>query len=135
VRLLAGREHSRAELQRKLLGRGYAAEYVELTLDELARQGLQSDQRYTEQYVSQRRDRGYGPRRIQAELRERGIAPALVEAWLDERDPAWWGQLQAVAAARFGTQPPADQRELAKRVRFLEYRGFAPEQIRRLLLD
>jgi regulatory protein len=135
VRLLAAREHSRAELRRKLLGKGYAAEYVDLTLDELARQQLQSDQRYTEQYVSQRRARGYGPRRIQAELRERGIAPAVLEAWLDERDPAWWDQLQAVAAARFGSAPPADQRDLAKRIRFLEYRGFAPEQIRRLLLD
>ncbi len=106
-----------------------------MTLDELARQHLQSDDRYTEHYVAQRRAGGYGPRRITAELRERGIALELIEAWLDDSDASWPTQLAAVAAARFGTARPTDRRELARRARFLEYRGFPPDLIRRFLFD
>ena len=108
--------------------------YVESTLDELARQGLQSDTRYTEQYVAQRRRRGYGPRRIRGELRERGIGPELIAAWLDEGDAAWSERLVEVAAAHCGRIAAGDRRALAKCARFLEQRGFAPELIRRHLL-
>jgi len=104
-------------------------------LDALAAQGLQSDPRFTEQYVQQRRRKGYGPLRIGAELQERGIPADLAEAWLDPRDPDWREQLREVARGKFGDAPPADRREMARRARFLEYRGFPAELIRRLLLD
>ena len=133
VRLLATREHSRAELRRKLLARGGEAAVVEGVLDALAQRRLQSDARYAEQYVAQRAARGYGPTRIRAELRERGIEDDVIADWLDERDPVWKDRLAAVARKRFGAAGPADFRDRARRARFLEYRGFGAELIRQVL--
>jgi regulatory protein len=135
IRLLAAREHSRAELVRKLAQRGHGQAVITRVLDDLAARGLQSDERYTEQYVALRSRKGYGPLRIRAELQERGISPSCSECWLDLRDPAWRERLREAARAKFGADAPADRRELARRARFLEYRGFPQDQIRRLLLD
>lgn len=135
VRLLAAREHTRAELQRKLSGRGHPPEAVTAVLDDLADRGLQSDERYTEQYVALRMGKGYGPLRIRAELAERGVPEMLVQEWLDPRDPDWHEHLREAARAKFGAGRPADRKEMARRARFLEYRGFPQDLIRRLLLD
>lgn len=135
VRLLAGREHSRVELQRKLLSRQHVPELVEQVLDDLATRNLQSDERFAEQYVAMRRGKGYGPLRIEIELRERGLSDGLIDAWVDRDDPAWRRLLVETARRKFGDSPPADSAAMAKRLRFLQYRGFAQDQIRRLLLD
>lgn len=135
MRLLAAREHTRAELRRKLVDRGHLPQTVAQVLDDLGERGLQSDERFTEQYVALRSRKGYGPLRIRAELAERGIEAALIEVWLDPRDPAWRDQLREVARAKFGAGPPADRKDMARRARFLEYRGFPQDHIRRLLLD
>jgi regulatory protein len=133
VRLLAGREHARSELRRKLLARGQEADVVDAVLDDLTRRGLQSDARFAEQYVAARAARGYGPVKIRAELRERGLDDALIEEHLDERDAVWRQRLEAAARKRFGAGAPADYADRARRARFLEYRGFGADLIRRTL--
>lgn len=136
MRLLAAREHTRAELRRKLSARREATpEAVEAVLDAFAARGLQSDARYVEQYLATRAARGYGPVRIRAELRERGVEGRLIDEWLDERDPAWGERLRAAAQKRFGAAAPADFRERARRARFLEQRGFGADLIRRALFE
>lgn len=102
-------------------------------LDSLAQRRLQSDARYTEQYIEQRAARGYGPLRIRTELRERGIDDTVIAEWLDERDPVWRQRLAEVARKRFGAAGPADFKDRARRARFLEYRGFSAELIGRVL--
>ena len=77
-----------------------------------------------------RGERGYGPMRIRAELRERGIDDELIATHLDARDSSWLRRLQAVCVKRYGAAPPADFNEKAKRMRFLQTRGFTAEQIR-----
>ena len=59
-------------------------------MTELARAGLQSDQRYTESYINQRISRGYGPLRIRRELAERGVATDLIEQALEALDVDWF---------------------------------------------
>lgn len=135
VRLLGSREHTRAELTRKLADRGHEAALVTAVLDDLGQRGLQSDERYTEQYIELRSRKGYGPLRIRAELAEKGISETMIQDWLDPRDPAWRDGMREVARAKFGAHPPADRKEMARRARFLEYRGFYQDHIRRLLLD
>lgn len=123
IRLLAMREHSRRELDGKL-GRRFDGEVVAKVLEELANQGLQSDQRFAEQYVHGRRSRGFGPLRIRAELAERGIDEATIASWLDRDDDHWRALMLEVARRKFGSEPPADRREQARRGRFLAGRGF-----------
>jgi len=135
LRLLATREHARAELQRKLSAKGYSAEYVGEVLDQLAAQNLQSDERFTEHYVTQRVRQGYGPLRIAAELREREIAEDLIADGVVTNDSVWRQRMEAVVSSRFGNLAARDRRELNKRARFLEYRGFSADLIRQYLFD
>ena len=50
--LLANREHTKFELQRKLSAKGFAAFEIYEVMEELAQQGLQSNQRFLESYVN-----------------------------------------------------------------------------------
>ncbi|MCB1761270.1 MAG: regulatory protein RecX [Gammaproteobacteria bacterium] len=133
IKLLAMREHSRAELQRKLAPRCDDDKQLQQLLDELGDSGLQSDRRFTEAYAEARRNRGFGPIRIRAELLARGIDQALVDSALMAADQTWDEALLAAARQRFGSSKPVDYRQWSRRARFLEYRGFAPASIRRLL--
>ena len=135
VRLLARREHARAELSRKLAAKGYDRAAVEPVLDDLERRRVLSDERFAEQYVAMRIRTGYGPLRIRAELCERGIDAALVASFLDDGAHDWRGCLNEVCTRKFGNGPPADRREMARQARFLVRRGFPESLVRDLLFD
>lgn len=133
VELLAKREHSAQELVYKLLKRGFSEEVVESVLARLGNENLQSDVRYTEVYIHQRSQKGYGPQRIAAELRERGIDDALIGTAMrqaeEEGEVDWFALAVAAYRKKFGGDGPADIRERARRQRFMLYRGFSHEQI------
>jgi len=124
VRLLAGREHSRRELCRKLSGRYSDTDLIASVLDDLQRRDLVSDERFAANYIDQRIRKGYGPLRIRAELAERGVSGELASVCLDEGEYDWAELLAAAAVRKFGESPVSDRRELARRGRFLEQRGF-----------
>lgn len=130
--LLARREHSYQELQRKLSAHFADAALVRAELDRLRDERLQSDERFAESYLYSRAQRLYGPLRIRIELRERGIADALIAAVMQHGDIDWQANLQALVRSRFGRAPPTDIKEKAKRLRFLQYRGFVGEDTRGL---
>ncbi|WP_456418317.1 regulatory protein RecX [Thiolapillus sp.] len=123
MHLLSMREHSQLELERKLLRR-FDSTVVQQVLRELRQQGLQSDARFAEQYVYSRRNKGYGPLRIRAELQEKGVAEERIAACLDAVEEDWYATMLGVAERKFGSHSPADRKEMAKRGRFLSSRGF-----------
>lgn len=130
--LLARREHSEKELRGKLLARDLDAEDVDQVLAELQQEGLQSDMRFAEALVHHRAGRGYGPRHIAQELKQKGVADYISEEFIDERDPAWLERMREVREGKFGSEAPAEYKEQARQSRFLQYRGFAGDQIQRL---
>ena len=124
VRWLARREYSRAELAERLRRRGAAADAVDRALDELAAAGYLSDARCAQAIVAQRAGR-YGKRAIVHALKERGIAAADVDAALAPlADADEFAQARALWQRRFG-HAPADDRERARHIRFLQARGYA----------
>jgi len=129
---LAQREYGCQELQQRLLQRDYASDLVATEVAQLVAEGLLSDERFVESFVASKRRRGQGPIRIRAELRERGISQELIDAWLDVRDPEWLDVLREVHDKRFAGQLPGSMSERARQQRFLNYRGFTAEQIKRL---
>lgn len=133
IRLLARREHSQAELQRKLTQKGYKALDVEQALQALVAQNLLSDERFTEAFVLSRRERGSGPIKIQNELQQRGIDNSLISRYLEIRDPAWLELAEQVRRKKFGGSMPEDYNLKMQQARFLANRGFSHEQIRRVL--
>jgi regulatory protein len=75
---LMRREYSYAELSRWLGQRGYSAVITSAVVDQLTQADLLSNERFARALARTRRDAGYGPRRIAAELRERGVEKAII---------------------------------------------------------
>jgi len=132
VRWLARREYSRSELSQRLRQRGIAVEEIERTLDELAAAGYLSDARYAQAVVAHRVGR-FGQRAIVHALKERGITAAdaqMALAPLAETDEL--ADAQALWQRRFGVAP-ANDREKARQVRFLQARGYSLSTALRVL--
>jgi regulatory protein len=130
LRHLVRREHSRAELARKLAPHAESAASLEQVLDFLAEKKSQSDLRYAEERARVL-SRKYGPARIRHELRAKGIAQEIVESVRAD------GELECAREIlnRRYRAPAATREERAKRARFLQGRGFSSEVIARLVLD
>ena len=79
IRMLARREHSRAELEQRLLAHGGDAAEVARTLDELERRGYVSDARFAQMLVAQKAGR-FGRRAIAHAIRERGVEASAASA-------------------------------------------------------
>ncbi len=134
--LLARRDHSVAELRRRLCARGFDAAAVESVLAALVAEGWLSEQRLAEAIIRRGLARGHGPRRLEAALTGRGLDPdrarqcvaALVGEGVD------W--LERARAAVRGMRPRAgegEQRFRARLARCLERRGFPVAVIARVL--
>ncbi len=130
--LLARREHSVLELQRKLRQRGAEPELIESELQKLQDEGLLSEQRYLESYIRSRGLSGRGPVRIREELDRRGLNRQDIDCALDEADVDWQEQMQDLWQRKFG-EKPVDQKTWAKQARFLVYRGYPLDWVQKLL--
>ena len=128
VALLAGRDFAPRELLERIARRGFAPGAAEAAVAELKARGMLNEARYAENYVEWHSGRGHGPLRIAAELRQRGIAEELIGAAVAAAD--WPGLARKVCRAKFGAAAPGSWREQARRMRFLQYRGFSSDHIR-----
>ena len=130
LQLLTRRDYSRAELQKKLAAHAESAEELASVLDTLQGERLLSDHRYATQRVTARAGR-YGDARLKQELRLKGVSDDDIAAALPEGCDETERCL-AVWQRKFG-QPAQTPEESAKQMRFLQYRGFSSEAIRRVL--
>ncbi|GJM08812.1 MAG: regulatory protein RecX [Lysobacteraceae bacterium] len=128
VRLLSQREHSVAELLRKLAQRGIDQAVAQQCIDELASKGLQSDDRFTEAFVRSRIGRGQGPLKIKAQLYQRGIDPTMADQAILCSEVDWDELASKVVQKKFAVID--DQTSEMRGLRFLAQRGFTSEQAR-----
>ena len=128
LKYLARREHSRAELARKLAPRAESPEALGQLLDALAAKRQLSDERYAEARARQLA-RKYGAARIRHELRAQGVDEDIVarSTAVGERERT------AAILARKYRAPATTREERARRMRFLQSRGFSHDTIRALL--
>lgn len=126
VGLLARREHSWRELERKLGQRGYPADAIRGALERLLAAGYQSDARFGEMLVRSRVARAYGPLRIRAELSRHGLDDALIDTLLHaaEQDSDWLQLATDLLRRHYRGKPANSYRERGKRAQFLQRRGF-----------
>lgn len=131
LRLLSGREHSRAELERKL--QPFEAEPGALAqvLDELQAKGFINEQRVIESVVH-RRAAKLGTARIKQELQGKGLDPEAVTEALAGLKATEHERAREVWRKKFGA-PPVDAQAAAKQMRFLASRGFGGDVIRRVV--
>ncbi len=133
VRLLARREHSAHEIEQKLIQREFVPGEIAQAITELQHADLLSDLRFTEAYIRMRQLKGYGPVRIRMELKQRGVADHLIEQHLNTDRINWLTLLQQQYVKKYRNTDSSDYADRAKRIRFLQYRGFTLEMIRQVI--
>lgn len=129
MNLLARRDHSKAELLRKLLARGFDLAAINEAIRRLESEGLQSDERFTEEYVRARVNHGFGPIKIQMELRERGVDSELIKLYIAKYVELWLQAAEQIRSKKFGEIIPHDFLKIAQQKRFLQAKGFDLEVI------
>lgn len=127
-RLLAHREYSRFELQRKLSPHDDQGQ-LETLLDALVSEGSLSDRRFAEQLGRSRFQAGKGPRLLEQELRRHRLEEDIVQAVMSHYRKLWRDLAATVRRKKFGDSPPEDYRAWARQARFLQQRGFTADEI------
>jgi len=134
IALLARRDHSRAELYRKLSPHVCEDDEpgeIDRVLDELDRNGLLSDERFASA-IARSRSQRFGDARIRYDLRKFGVADDVSAAVLSTLSETEVSRADAVRSKRFAALP-ASAAERAKQARFLQARGFSLDAIYRVL--
>jgi regulatory protein len=128
LRHLVRREHSRAELARKLAPHADSSDSVQALLNELESRKQLCDERFAEQRVHVMA-RKYGAAKIRQDLEAKGVDPVIIERISRE------GELERAAAIleRKYRSPATSREERARRARFLQGRGFSYDVIHRLV--
>ena len=126
---LARREHGRSELLEKVARFGFDADVADAAVAQLVEDGLQSDVRFAEAFVRSRINQGKGPAKIRADLREKGVNDGVTEDGIREAEQDWYALAVEVRLKKFGAERPADFKEKARQMRFLQSRGFEQDQI------
>ena len=130
LRLLALREHTRAELEQKLARHDPDPEELRLALDDLQAKGFISEARVVESVLHTRASR-LGAQRVRRELQHKGVSAEAVAAAMDRLRETEEVRAREVWRKKFGA-PATDAQERAKQIRFLIARGFAAEVVRRV---
>lgn len=128
LRLLARREHSRAELGRKLLPHAESSVALEDLLSDLEKRKQLSNERFAAERARVL-SRKFGAARIRQDLKAKGIDRDTIDGISSA------GELERARAilARKYREPAATREERAKRMRFLQGRGFSYDVIRQAL--
>lgn len=139
LRCLARREHSRAELERKLARHAEdrddapVAQQIAAALDELAGHGLIDDARVAASVLHSQAPR-QGVHRLRRALQAKGLDAALVASTLQQVTPTEFDRACALWKRRFGAAAPSPEAR-ARQQRFLAGRGFDGDVVRRVLRE
>ena len=131
LKLLAAREHSRRELERKLAPHEAEPGQLKTALDELQARGFIDEQRVVESVVHRRAGR-LGGARIRQELQAKGLDAERVALAVAGLKASEAQRAREVWRRKFGVLPQ-DAAQRAKQGRFLLARGFSAEVVRRVL--
>ena len=128
---LSRREHSYQELIKKLGKKDFNLALINIELEKLIEDGLQSDSRFTESFIRSRKNQGKCPLRIRSELSIRGVASQLINDGIQEVKLEEWTQLAVeVLEKKLGNDSELDYHKQLKLMRFLSTRGFNKQQVK-----
>lgn len=145
VMLLAIREHGAKELKTKLISKfpetpellaetqepaGLVKYLIDDVIELCQTHNWQSDERYLEQVVGSMMEKGQGPMKIRQKCQQACQDSSLIDAYLDIDSSEWLAIAREVMMKKYGDlSRPANRNEQAKRMRFLQSRGFASEVV------
>jgi regulatory protein len=131
LRLLSAREHSRAELERKLASYEEAPGALSKVLDTLQAKGFIDEARVLESVVHRRASK-LGASRIKQELQAKGLEPHAVAEAVSQLRATELDRAREIWRKKFGS-PPTDAAQRCKQMRFLASRGFGGDTIHRVV--
>ena len=137
LRCLSIREHSVAEIRNKLFERQQKTaldhqcftDLVEETIQELLDRQYLSDERFAESYVRARKNKGFGPIKISAELSQKGVADFFIDEFVNQNDEIWFEIAKQQCLKKYHHSDVSSYAEWTKRARFLQSRGFRSDHI------
>lgn len=142
---LSRREYGKAELKQKLLDKEQDPEKIDALLEEFEEKGYQSDYRTTLMLIRENIRKGRGRSRIKQAFYQKKVAiPANIDELIDMAnaeadefseftedsadslvDGVDWLKLAVTARTKkYGNDIPTEQKDKARQLRFLQYRGF-----------
>jgi regulatory protein len=131
LRLLARREHTRAELARKLAPEAASSAVLAALLDQLETRKQLSNERYAEARAH-RLSRKFGALRVRRELVAKGVEPDAAARFAADVEKSDLERARFILARKYRL-PASAPKERARRMRFLQARGFSQEVIRQAL--
>ena len=142
---LSRREYGKAELKQKLLDKEQEADKIDTLLDEFEEKGYQSDYRTTLMLIRENIRKGRGRGRIKQEFYRKKMAmPDNIDELIDMANTEseefsefiddsadnlvegvdWLKLAVSTRTRKYGDTIPVEQKDKAKQLRFLQYRGF-----------
>ena len=129
IQLLSRRDHGQYELYQKLSMKGYEESDIDIAINFCLDHNYLDDLRYAKSQIRQHVYKGHGERRIRQELNQKRVAESVIEQAMAEEPQDWFELAKQAAEKKFKGVKAKDQKEYAKQVRFLQYRGYSFDQI------
>jgi len=129
--MLARREHTRAEMKRKLSPYCEDPGQVDQLLDALVARGWLSEARFAESRANAL-GRKFGSLKIEHDLRSRGVSAEVVEHAVEQARAQELENCRTAWQRKFGALPE-NAVERGRQMRFLAGRGFSAETVRQVI--
>ena len=130
TKYLSIREHSKLELQNKLSQKGHDLDNIRDSLDEFSSKDIQSDIRFTEEFIRSKLKKNKGPRLISSELVSRGITDSIINKKISEISYQEWCTVAFLALKKKLNGSSVSIEDKDKIYSFLISRGFEHKMIK-----
>tara|TARA_B100000214_G_scaffold331800_1_gene272955 strand:- start:525 stop:977 length:453 start_codon:yes stop_codon:yes gene_type:complete len=132
--LLSRREHSSKEIREKLLLRFDDNIIINSVITKLEENNLINNTRFAEAYVSSRKRKGFGPKKISFELLSKGVSESVANRVIDE-EGGWKRAAKLAFTKKFKNGLSSDVKNSLKQKSFLKNRGFGFKEIESVFGD
>ena len=132
--LLSRREHSSKEIREKLILRFDDIVIINSVITKLEENNLINDTRFAEAYVSSRKRKGFGPKKISFELLSKGVSESVANRVIDE-EGGWKRAAKLAFTKKFKNGLSSDVKNSLKQKSFLKNRGFGFKEIESVFGD
>ena len=130
TKYLSIREHSKLELQNKLSQKGHDLDNIRDCIDEFSSKDIQSDIRFTEEFIRSKLKKNKGPRLISSELVSRGITDSVINKKISEISYQEWCTVAFLALKKKLNGSSVSIEDKDKIYSFLISRGFEHKMIK-----
>ena len=130
TKYLSIREHSKLELQNKLSQKGHDLSDIRECINEFSSKDVQSDIRFTEEFIRSKLKKNKGPRLISSELVSRGITDSIINKKISEISYQEWCTVAFLALKKKLNGSSVSIEDKDKIYSFLISRGFDHKMIK-----